>query len=72
MCDTCIELDKKIEHFQTLADRVLDPQTVDGLKKLIKKLQAQKAALHPCGLLRLFGRKEEALVAVSAAVVRTP
>jgi hypothetical protein len=50
----------------------LDPQTVDGLKKLIKKLQAQKAALHPCGLLRLFGRKEEALVAVSAAVVRTP
>jgi hypothetical protein len=46
MCDTCIELDK-IEHFQTLADRVLDPQTVDGLKKLIKKLQAQKAALHP-------------------------
>jgi hypothetical protein len=47
MCDQCTELDKKITHFQMLADRLLDPLTVEGLNKLIKEMRAQKAALHP-------------------------
>jgi hypothetical protein len=47
MCDHCIELDRKIAQFQTLAERVLDPLTVEGLRKLIEEMQAQKAALHP-------------------------
>jgi hypothetical protein len=47
MCDHCIELDKKIAQFQKLAERVLDPLTVEGLGKLIEEMQAQKAALHP-------------------------
>ena len=46
MCDKCTELDKKITHFQKLIKGVLDPQTVEGLNKLIKERQAQKAALH--------------------------
>ena len=47
MCDQCIELDKKIAHFEKLAGRVLDPLTVEGLNKLSKEMRAQKAALHP-------------------------
>ena len=47
MCDKCAELDKKIAHFKDLASRLVDPQTVEGANKLIKEMQAQKAALHP-------------------------
>ena len=48
MCDKCVELDKRIAHFhyQTLALRVMDPPTVEGINKLINEMQARKAALH--------------------------
>ena len=47
MCDKCIELDKKIEHYRHLSSRMTDQPTLDGIKKLIADLQAQKIALHP-------------------------
>jgi len=47
MCDKCEELDKKIEHYRNLMARVADPQTQEGVGKLIEEMQAQKAALHP-------------------------
>ena len=47
MCDKCIELDVKIEHYQHLSSRITDQQTLDGIKKLIADLQARKTALHP-------------------------
>jgi hypothetical protein len=47
MCDKCEQLDKKIEHFRQLAMRIMDPQLSEGIDKLIKEMQAQKAALHP-------------------------
>jgi hypothetical protein len=47
MCDQCTELDKKIAHFQTLAERVSDPQTLEGINKLIREMRVQKVALHP-------------------------
>ena len=46
MCDKCVELDKKITHYQTLALRVMDPPTVEGINKLIGEIRARKAALH--------------------------
>ena len=46
MCDKCVELDKKIAHYQTLALRVMDPPTVEGINKLIDEMQFLKAALH--------------------------
>ena len=46
MCDKCVELDKRIAHYQTLALRVMDPPTVEGINKLINEMQARKAALH--------------------------
>ena len=46
MCEKCAELDSKIEHYQYMASRITDQQTLDGIKKLIERMKAQKAALH--------------------------
>ncbi len=47
MCRQCAEIDKKIEHYRLLASRVTDQPLLDGIRDLIKRMQAQKAALHP-------------------------
>jgi hypothetical protein len=47
MCDKCVELDGKIEHYQRLASGIDDRATLDGTKELIEGMKAQKAALHP-------------------------
>ena len=47
MCDKCIKLDGKIEHYQRMASRITDPDILDGIQKLIERMIAQKAALHP-------------------------
>jgi hypothetical protein len=47
MCDKCVEVDKKIEHYRRILLSMGDPLTVDRIKSLIADLQAQKATLHP-------------------------
>ena len=47
MCDKCIELDGKLEHYQRMPSRITDQPTLDGIKELIARMKAQKAALHP-------------------------
>jgi len=47
MCEQCVEIDKKIEHYRRLASRLTDQATLDGIKQLIEQMQAQKVALHP-------------------------
>ena len=47
MCDKCRELDKKIEHMQTLAARVLDQMTTNGIAELVRELRDEKKKLHP-------------------------
>ena len=47
MCEKCKELDKKIEHYEKTVFSVNDQLTVDRIKALIAKLDAQKKALHP-------------------------
>lgn len=47
MCDKCLELDSKIEHYLSLASRITDQSTLDGIKELIERMKAQKTALHP-------------------------
>jgi hypothetical protein len=47
MCDKCVELDGKIEHYRSIASKMTDPQTIDGIKALIESMRAQKVALHP-------------------------
>jgi hypothetical protein len=46
MCETCNELDKKIEHYERIAFSLNDQLKVDRIKELISKLEAQKKALH--------------------------
>jgi len=47
MCDRCVELDRKIAHYQRLASRFTDQSLLDGIKKLIERAEDQKAELHP-------------------------
>ena len=45
MCDKCVELDGKIEHYRRLLSMMT--QTIDGVKALIERMETQKAVLHP-------------------------
>jgi hypothetical protein len=47
MCDRCVELDKKIEHFHRLAARFTDQALLEGIRELIERAEVEKAALHP-------------------------
>jgi hypothetical protein len=47
MCDKCIQLDKKIEHYQRLASAMTDQLTLDRMRELMREMKAQKDALHP-------------------------
>ncbi|MEA3159449.1 MAG: hypothetical protein QOD95_997 [Gammaproteobacteria bacterium] len=47
MCEKCVELDGKIEHYRVLASCTTDQPILDGIKELIEQMQAQKVALHP-------------------------
>jgi hypothetical protein len=47
MCWKCEEIDKVILRYRILSSRVTDRQTLDGLKHLIEKLEAEKKSLHP-------------------------
>jgi hypothetical protein len=45
MCETCAELDKKIERYERAVVSVA--VTVERLMAMVKDLREQKAALHP-------------------------
>lgn len=47
MCERCVQLDAKLEHYGYLASRLTDQPTVDGIHELIKRMKAEKATLHP-------------------------
>jgi hypothetical protein len=47
MCDKCVELDKKIEHYREITLTIGDELTIERIKALIADLHAQKAILHP-------------------------
>ena len=47
MCDKCVEIDGRIEHYRRLSSGVTDQATLYGIKKLIEQMKARKAALHP-------------------------
>jgi hypothetical protein len=44
-----VELGKKIDHYRTICVRISDEKTVEGIRKLIAEMEAQKAALHAVG-----------------------
>jgi hypothetical protein len=47
VCEQCVEIDKKIEHYRFMASRITDQPILDGIKELMERMQAQKLALHP-------------------------
>jgi hypothetical protein len=47
MCDRCVEIDKKIDHYKWLAASIIDERTLEAVKSLIQKHEAEKSALHP-------------------------
>ncbi len=47
MCEKCVELDRKIQHYERIRSVIMDQQTVHAIKKLIEQIHAQKASLHP-------------------------
>ena len=47
MCDKCVQLDRKIEHYSRLSTWITDQKTIEEIRFFIEKLRAQKAALHP-------------------------
>jgi hypothetical protein len=47
MCEKCVKLDEKIEHYRGMTLAIGDQLTVEQIKALIEDLQAQKAVLHP-------------------------
>jgi len=47
MCEKCIELDRRIEHYQKLSSCVADQIAQEGIRFLIAKYCADKKAIHP-------------------------
>ncbi|TAI66576.1 hypothetical protein [Bradyrhizobium sp. Leo170] len=47
MCEKCVEIDEKIEHYRALLSRVTDQLASEGIAQLIADLLAEKVALHP-------------------------
>jgi hypothetical protein len=47
MCEKCIELDSKIEHYRAIASKITDEAMIRGINVLIARAKVQKAVLHP-------------------------
>jgi hypothetical protein len=47
MCNKCDEIDRTIERYRGIKERVADQALVDHAKELMAGYEADKAALHP-------------------------
>jgi hypothetical protein len=47
MCEKCVEIDKKTDHYRRITASISDQLTIDRIDALVEKLEAEKAALHP-------------------------
>jgi hypothetical protein len=47
MCDKCKPFDDTMAHYRILRKNITDEQTLDGIERLIQKLEMQKKELHP-------------------------
>jgi hypothetical protein len=47
MCDRCVELDRKIDHYHRLASRFTDQALLDGIRGLIEWAEVEKAGTSP-------------------------
>ena len=42
MCEKCVELDGKIEHYRDIASRITDEAMIRGIKVLIERAKARR------------------------------
>ena len=47
MCEKCVEVDRRIEHYQNLSSCVTDQIAQEGVRILIAKYRADRKAMHP-------------------------
>jgi hypothetical protein len=47
MCEKCVEIDKAMARYKRLRLQVMDRQATEAADRLMAKLEAEKAALHP-------------------------
>ncbi len=47
MCEKCVAIDRKIEHYERMLLSIADQVTVDRIKELLAEMKGQKAELHP-------------------------
>jgi hypothetical protein len=47
MCEKCVEIDKRTEHYRRICASISDELTINGIQALVEKLEAEKASLHP-------------------------
>jgi hypothetical protein len=47
MCDRCDHLDETMARYRRLKAQVNDEKTLEGLERLLGRLEAAKRALHP-------------------------
>jgi hypothetical protein len=47
MCEKCVAIDRKIEHYERLYLSITDQITIERIKALVTEMKAQKADLHP-------------------------
>jgi hypothetical protein len=47
MCHKCAEIDKKTQHYRSLASRTTDQMMLTGIAELIEQMNKQKLELHP-------------------------
>jgi hypothetical protein len=47
MCHECDEIDRTIERYRQIKERIADQALVDRARELIAELEADKAALQP-------------------------
>ena len=46
MCQSCVEIDKRVERHQELLRSTTDPAEIERIKRLIAGLYADRARLH--------------------------
>jgi hypothetical protein len=47
MCEKCQSLDDRIARYRRLGAQISDPQTLNGIARLIAELEDQRCGLHP-------------------------
>jgi hypothetical protein len=46
MCDSCVEIDKEIDHYRELLRSIHDLKEVERVNRLIAKLYVDRVMLH--------------------------